>query len=107
MMEYIGYMATVTFDNDAEIFHGEVINLKDVVTFQGATVEELKEAFHESVDDYLEFCSERGEQPEKSFSGKFMVRLDAELHRKAYEKSKSEGKSLNNWIKEELQRAIQ
>lgn len=78
MMEYKGYFARVEFD-DADIFHGEVINLRDVITFEGETVNELKQAFKDSVDDYLSFCAERGEDPEKSYSGKFVVRVEPEL----------------------------
>lgn len=80
-MEYKGYIAKVEFDDEAEIFHGEVINLRDVITFQGTSVTELQRAFQESVEDYLAFCAERGEEPEKPFSGKFSVRIDPELHR--------------------------
>ena len=66
MMEYRGYFAKVEFDDDANIFHGEVINLRDVITFEGETVNELKGAFKDSVDDYL-FSADRGEQPEAIF----------------------------------------
>jgi len=54
-MEYKGYFAKVEFDDEASIFHGEIINLRDVITFEGETVEELRKAFHDSVEDYLEF----------------------------------------------------
>ena len=81
MMEYKGYFGKVEFDDEANIFHGEVINLRDVVTFQGEAVTELHKAFRESVDDYLEFCAIRGEEPEKPYSGKFVVRVDPELHK--------------------------
>lgn len=57
------------------MFHGEVIDLRDVITFQGTSVEELERAFQDSVDDYLEFCEERGEEPDKPFSGRLMLRL--------------------------------
>jgi predicted HicB family RNase H-like nuclease len=60
MMNYKGYHGTVSFDEEAEIFHGEVTDLRDVVIFQGRSVDEIKTAFRESVDDYLEFCAERG-----------------------------------------------
>ena len=103
-MEYKGYVGTVQFDEDAEIFHGEVINLRDVITFQADSVEGLKKEFQESVEDYLEFCRERGEEPEKPFSGKLTLRLQPELHRKIYIKSKQENKSLNNWITETLEK---
>ena len=75
MMTYKGYHGTVTFDEDAETFHGEVTDLRDVVTFQGRSVDELKAAFHESIDDYLEFCAERGEEPDRPYSGNFVALL--------------------------------
>jgi predicted HicB family RNase H-like nuclease len=59
-MNYKGYRATAELDEDAGVFHGEVINARDVITLQGSSVEELKRAFEDSVDDYLEFCASRG-----------------------------------------------
>jgi predicted HicB family RNase H-like nuclease len=106
MMEYKGYAAKVEFDDEANIFHGEVINLRDVITFQGESVGELKEAFRESVEDYLAFCADRGEESEKPYSGKFSVRLDPELHRKITIKARAAKKSLNSWISETLESAI-
>ena len=107
MMEYKGYIGKVEIDDEAGILYGEVINVRDVITFEGATVDEVQEAFHESVDDYLAFCAKRGESPEKPFSGKFVVRLPTELHRKAYIQAKLEDKSLNSWVAEVLQSALQ
>lgn len=102
-MEYKGYTGTVQFDEEAEIFHGEIVNLRDVVTFEADSVEGLKREFHESVDDYLDFCHQRGEDPEKPFSGKLTLRLEPELHRKIYIRSKVENKSINHWITEVLE----
>jgi len=107
MMEYKGYIGKVEIDEDAGILHGDVINIRDVITFEGATVDEVQKAFRESVDDYLEFCALRGESPEKPFSGKFVVRLPAELHRKAYIEAKLADKSLNSWVTEVLQAVLQ
>lgn len=98
MMKYKGYEAIVEFDDEAEIFHGEVINTRDVITFQGDSVNELKQAFKDSVDDYLAFCQERGEEPEKPFSGKFMLRIHPDLHKKIAVQAKKTGQSLNSWI---------
>lgn len=105
MMNYKGYEAAVEFDDAAEIFHGEVINLRDVVTFQGASVEELKTAFRESVEDYLAFCKERGEEPEKPYSGQFVVRTDPSVHRAVVTAAKRAGVSLNKWVTSTLERA--
>jgi predicted HicB family RNase H-like nuclease len=103
MMEYKGYIGKVEVDDEAGILHGEVINLRDVITFEGETVEELRAAFIDSIDDYLEFCAQRGEEPEKPFSGKFVVRLSPELHRKIYTQARLSKKSLNHWIAEVLE----
>lgn len=102
-MKYKEYKAAVTFDEDARIFHGEVINLRDVITFQGSTVEELENAFHESVDDYLAFCVSRGESPEKPYSGKLIVRISPELHRKVSVSAKQGNVSINHLISEALE----
>ena len=106
MMEYKGYIGKVEIDDEAGVLHGEVINIRDVITFEGTSVAEMHQAFRESVDDYLEFCVQRGESPEKPFSGKFVVRLPADLHRKAYVQAKLADKSLNGWITEVLQTAL-
>jgi predicted HicB family RNase H-like nuclease len=105
-MEYKGYIGKVEIDEEAGILYGEVIDVRDVITFEGTTVDEIQQAFRDSVDDYLDFCAQRGESPEKPFSGKFVVRLPAELHRKAYIQAKLKDKSLNSWITEVLQSVL-
>lgn len=107
MLRYKDYIGHVVFDEEAEIFHGEVINTRDVITFQGSTVKALKKAFKDSIDDYLAFCAERGEAPEKPFSGKFNVRLDPELHREAYAAAKAAHMSLNTWVTEAIKHETQ
>lgn len=102
MMEYKGYTAKVEFDDEAEIFHGVVIGIKDAVTFQGKTAKELKKVFRESVDDYLSFCKERGEDPDKPFTGRFVVRISPELHRKIYLSARLSNESINAWLNEDL-----
>ncbi|HSW36152.1 MAG TPA: type II toxin-antitoxin system HicB family antitoxin [Candidatus Limnocylindrales bacterium] len=106
MMEYKGYYSKVAFDEDAYIFHGQVINIKDVITFEGITVDELKQAFQDSVDDYLEFCSERGEDPDKPYSGRFVVRIDPELHKSIAIEARGRGKSLNALVNEILSKSF-
>ncbi|OQX23686.1 MAG: antitoxin HicB [Desulfobacteraceae bacterium IS3] len=105
MMEYKGYLSHVEFDSEADIFHGEVINIRDVITFQGKSVEELKQAFRDSVEDYPEFCAERGEEPDQPFSGQFTVRLSPEQHRKIIFAAEKSGKRLDKWVAEILEHA--
>jgi predicted HicB family RNase H-like nuclease len=97
-MEYKGYIARVEFDDGAETFHGRVMHLRDVITFEADSVAGLKREFRTSVDGYLDFCRERGEEPERPFSGKFIVRLDPDLHRAAALAAEREGRSLNRWV---------
>ena len=97
----------VEFDEEADSFHGEVINLRDVITFEGKSVSELRKAMRESVEDYLAFCEDRKEEPEKPFSGRILVRIDPALHREIYVRSREEDKSLNSWIAEKLNDAVE
>lgn len=97
-MEYKGYNAVVTYDNDLGVLHGEVIDTRDVITFQGRSVDDLEEAFQNSVDGYLKFCEEKGKEPEKPFSGRIALRLDPETHRMIVGAARTSGKSLNTWI---------
>lgn len=106
MMEYKGYIGKVEFDDEASVFHGEVANTRDVITFQGDNVAELKQAFRDSIDDYLAFCNERGEAPEKPYSGQFVTRIPWELHRQVHMAAVMEGKSLNTWVSEQLARSV-
>ena len=106
LMNYNGYVAKVEYDDDARIFHGAVINLRDVITFEGESVGELRQAFQDSVEDYLAFCAERGQKPEKPFSGRFVVRLDPELHRAISLEAKKADVSLNQWVADRLEEAV-
>lgn len=106
MMEHKGYVGRVEFDDEDGIFHGEIINTRDVITFQGQSVAELKKAFKDSVEDYLAFCTSRGEKPDKPFSGQFMTRIPPDLHRQVNLAASLSGKSLNAWISEQLQSAV-
>ena len=105
-MHHDGYEASLYLDEDAELFHGEVINLRDVITFQGSSAAELKQALAESVEDYLEFWRSRGEEPEKPFSGQFVVRAEPALHKAVSTAASREGVRLNKWVTAALERAV-
>ena len=94
MMEYKGYLGKVEVEDDD--FYGVVVNLhRDHVDFRGRTIDEVRDAFHESVDFYLQGCEEDGEEPERPFSGRFVVRLPPATHRRASTLSRIENRSLN------------
>lgn len=105
-LEYKGYIGVIEYDDEAGIFHGEVVNLRDVITFQGSCVEDLKESLKDSVEDYLDFCMQRGEEPEKPFSGRLLLRIEPELHREIYISAKREGKSINQLVNDALKKVV-
>ncbi len=106
MIEHKGYTASIEFDPDAEILHGEVLGIRDVVTFEGRSVGEALQAFRESVDDYLEFCEERGEKPDKPYSGKFMIRIGPDLHRRITMAARASKMSINTLVAKCLRDAV-
>jgi len=99
---YKGYTGKFELDFEDNLISGLVIDIKDVITFHGNTIEEAIKCFHESVDDYLDFCQELGEEPEKPFSGKLPYRTTPEIHRKIYVAATKAGKSINAWMDEVL-----
>ena len=101
-MEYKGYIGHVIFDDNAKIFHGDIINTRDVITFQGTSVDELNNSFKDSVDDYILWCESESIQPEKPYSGRFNLRISPELHRKAAIKARKTGLSLNKLVENAL-----
>lgn len=106
-MEYKGYLGRIEFDDEANIFHGEVINIRDVVTFEGQSVDELRQAFEDSIEDYLEFCRARGEEPEAPFSGRFTIQLTPEEHRRVILAAAKAGKRVDSWVADILEQATQ
>ena len=105
MMDYKGYLGHTEFDDEANIFHGQVINIRDVITFQGKSVDELRQAFQDSVEDYLAFCAERGEEPEQPFSGRLTIRLSPEQHRQVIMAAERAKKGIAVWAAETLVQA--
>src|SRR5476651_2094204 len=104
-LEYKGYIARIETDDDNDAFHGRVINISDVVNFKGRSMAELKREFANSMRAYFEFCSERGEDPEQPFSGKFVLRVDPAVHRAITRAAERDGVSINKWAEEQLARA--
>ena len=105
-MKYKGYCARVEFDHVDEMFHGEVAGTRDVISFEGSSVEELSREFRFSVDDYLTMCAERGEEPDRPFSGKIALRMSPDIHRAAAMAAQAEGKSLNTWLSDTIASSV-
>ena len=104
-MSYKGYTARIEYDDEDGIFFGRIAGISDGVSFHAETVEDLRAAFHEAVDDYIETCAKVGKDPQKAYSGKMMFRVDPEVHRKAALAAELAGKSLNQWAEEALEKA--
>lgn len=106
-MHHSGYVATIELDEDAGIFHGEVINTRDVLTFQGRTLDQLKKAFADTIEDYVAWCCQRGKEPERPYSGNFTLRVSPDLHRRVAVAAARAGKSLNGFVAETLDEVAQ
>ncbi len=104
-MSYKGYHARIDYDDEDGIFIGRLLGIRDGVGFHADSVDGLRAAFHEAVDDYLETCARVGKEPQRAYSGQVMFRIDPEVHRKAALAAERAGKSLNQWAEEVLDRA--
>ena len=102
MIDYKGYTGVFEFDASLDAFRGRIVGLRDVVTFEGRSLDELRRAMAESVEDYLELCDEAGKEPERSYRGEFLVRTTPELHRAVAVEAESAGMSLNAWVETTL-----
>jgi predicted HicB family RNase H-like nuclease len=107
VMRYKDFAARVDFDDEDGVLVGRIAGINDVVGFHAETVEGLRSAFHEAVDDYLEACARIGKSPERAYSGNVQVRVAPELHAKAALAAQLAGKSLNQWAEEALREAAQ
>ena len=104
-MTHDGHVAIIELDEEAGLFHGEVTNTRDVLTFQGRTLDELKLAFADTIADYIDWCRERGKEPQRPYSGNFTVRISPELHRRVAAAAARSGKSVNTFVAETLERS--
>ncbi|MBI5141247.1 MAG: type II toxin-antitoxin system HicB family antitoxin [Nitrospirae bacterium] len=107
VLHYKNFIGSVRFSAEDNVFHGKIEGVCDLVTFEGQSVMELVEAFHEAVDDYLELCVEAGKSPERSYKGSFNVRIPLGLHRKAAEQAAVMGMSLNQFIQKTLEEKLE
>jgi predicted HicB family RNase H-like nuclease len=105
MMKYKGYIGRTEIDAEGGMIFGEVIGLRDVITFRGTTVPEAVASFRESVDLYLETCEEQGIEPDRPYSGTIYIRTRPDVHRALAQQAQARGKSLNDWVEKMLVRA--
>jgi predicted HicB family RNase H-like nuclease len=106
-MQYKGYFARVEYSEEDQAFIGHLAGINDIIGFHADTVKDLKEAFEESVDDYIDACAKLGKEAEKPYSGKVMFRVPPEVHARAALAAQVSGKSLNQWAEEALRTAAE
>lgn len=106
VMSYKGFAARVEYSEDDGCLIGHIAGIRDVVGFHGESVAELRAAFEEAVDDYLETCKKLGREPNHPYSGQFRLRLPPELHARAAIAAETHGKSLNTWVTEVIEKNI-
>ncbi|MDQ6814287.1 MAG: type II toxin-antitoxin system HicB family antitoxin [Bacteroidota bacterium] len=106
ILEYKGYIANVNFNAKEELFYGKIVGINDLVSFEGETAKELKQAFYAAVDDYLETCKELGKDPDKTYKGVFNVRIPSDLHRKAAIVAAAKNVTLNDLVKTAIDRLL-
>lgn len=106
MMTYKGYVARIEYSDEDAAFVGHIAGIRDIVGFHGESVSELRAAFEEAVDDYLETCEKLGRPPQKPYSGKLLLRIDPALHARAAALAEAQGRSLNAWAQDALRQAV-
>ncbi len=106
VLKYKDFVASVHFSSEDEVFHGKIKGIDDSITFEGETVEALKKAFEEAVEDYIEICIQIGKDPHKSYKGSFNIRIKPELHKKAAFRSLELGLSLNQFVEKAISKLI-
>jgi predicted HicB family RNase H-like nuclease len=105
MMEINGYRAVIQYDPEIEMFRGEFVGLNGSADFYAGDIESLKKEGVISLRVFMDACKERGIETRRDYSGRFNVRLPADLHADIVDAAASEGKSLNRWVVEALDQA--
>ena len=106
VMKYKDYVGSVHYSADDEVFYGKIEGINDSVSFEGLSVLELKEAFKDAVEDYLELCRVNDKEPDKTYKGSFNIRISPNLHKQAVERALIEGKSLNQYIEDAISNTV-
>ena len=106
VIEYKGYLGSVEFNAEDEVFFGKLTGIRDVVTFEGDSVSKLKKAFKEAVDDYIATCKHLGKDPDTEFKGSFNVRVKPKVHRLAVMKSAAMKMSLNQFVEKAIEKEL-
>ena len=107
ILEYKGYHTRIEFDSVSMILHGKIEGINDLVTFESDSVSEIENEFHKAVDDYLAFCENIGQSPDKEYRGSFNIRITPEMHKKLVELSFLQNESLNSTVEKAIDLYVQ
>ena len=105
-LHYKGYVGSVEFSEEDGIFHGKVVGIKALISYEGDSVSAITQDFRDAIDEYLDFCAENDKEPEKPFKGSFNVRIGTELHRKAALAASMRGISLNAFVEDAIRNTV-
>lgn len=105
-LKYKDYIGSVDYSAEDSVFYGKIEGIGDLVDYEGESVDELKNAFREAVDDYLAFCEDEGIVPQKSYSGKVDLDLTPDLQMNVANMAKKAGMSINAFVRSVLERHI-
>ncbi|MGN0370693.1 MAG: type II toxin-antitoxin system HicB family antitoxin [Butyrivibrio sp.] len=106
ILEYKGYHTKIEFDTKEMVLRGKIEGINDLVNFESKSIQEVEKEFRNAVDDYLEFCSEVGKQPEKEYKGIFNIRINPELHKKLAMVSSKNGDTLNATVEKAIEEYV-
>jgi predicted HicB family RNase H-like nuclease len=104
-MTYKGYVGTVEYSEDDACLFGRIAGIRGIISYEGESVAAIRQAFEEAVDDYLQHCAQTGKEPNKPYSGKFVLRVDPALHAHLAAKAQANNMSLNQFAAEVLAQA--
>jgi predicted HicB family RNase H-like nuclease len=107
ILTYRGFIGSVHFSSEDDVFFGKIDGINDLITFEGDSVAELKRAFHYVVDEHIRDCEVENIPPEKSFKGSFNLQLTPDLHRRSATMAKLQGRTLNAFVKEAIERRLE
>ncbi len=105
-MEYKGYVGSVEFSEEDNVLYGKVEGIRSLLSYEGRSVQELKEDFHKVIDEYLQDCSDEGITPERPFEGKVEILISPELYRKAADSASAKRISVDSFVENAIELAV-
>lgn len=107
LLRYKGFLGTVEFSDEDNVLFGKVIGIRDHISYEGATIKDLKKDFKEAIDYQIAYCKKTNQPIHKSLTGNFNVRINPELHQQVARASTEKGISLNKYVQEAIQSYVQ